>query len=205
MTGVDVKARFETYLDEVGSGYIDDTRLNYLFFKADTLIVTKCVDEYGLTNKITREMLPIILDTNPITPVSAAVDISATSSTVPNYYSLILVTVTAPYLSGTLTRVAKERPYDQYQSNYTAGTARYPRYSLKANTMVIEPSNATSVQVKYFRKAIQVDVTDNIVQVPYNDEYILELTSWVIDMAGFMGRDQFLMMASQIDKQRAKI
>lgn len=204
MTGVDIKGKWETYIDEVGSGYIDDTRLNDLFFKADNNLVTKAVDEYGLTNEITREMLPLILTTNLITPVAAVVDISPTSAVVPNYYSPILVQVTSPYLTYSLTKVAEERPYDQYKSNYTQGTARYPRYSLRANQMVIEPANATGVQITYFRKAILIDVTDNVTPVPYNDEYVLQLISWVIDLAGFMGRDQFLVMASQLDKQREK-
>lgn len=204
MTGVEVKAKYETYIDEVGSGFIDDTRLNNLFFKADNQIVTKCTNEYGLTKQITDEMLPLIFNTNPITPVASAIDISPTSVVVPNYYTLILTNITSPYFLGSITRVAKERPYDQFQSNYTAGTPRYPRYSLRAGQMVIEPANATSVQITYFRKAILIDVTDNIIQVPYNDEYILQLTAWVMDMAGWMGRDQFLTMTSQADKQRER-
>ena len=204
MTGVEVKAKYETYIDEVGSGYIDDTRLNDLFFKADNNIITKLVDEYGLTQRITRDMLPIILETAPITPIASTIDISATSVTVPNYYSLALLTVVSPYLNRTISKVAKERPFDQFQSNYTIGVARYPRYYFTANTITLEPANVISAQLVYFRKAILIDVTDNITQVPYNDEYVLQLISWVIDMAGFMGRDQFLMMASQVDKQREK-
>lgn len=204
MTGVEVKALFNTYLDEVGSGYIDDARLNNLFFKADNLLVKKCTDEYGLTQTITDEMLPLILNTNPITPVAQVIDISPTSAVVPFYYTPILTRITAPYLTYSLTNVAKERPYDQFTSNYTKGTARYPRYYLRAGQMVVEPANATSVLLTYFRTAILIDVADNTIQVPYNNEYVLELTSWVIDMAGFMGRDQFLMLASQTDKQRAR-
>ena len=200
MTGADVKAKFETYIDEVGSGYIDDTRLNTLFFKADNNLVTKAVNKYGLTNEITREMMPLILEANGLTPVASVIDISQTSVQVPNYYSIILVTITTPFMGAPLTVVADEKPFNEFTSNYATGTARYPKYWFTADSLNLEPSNITTADIVYFRKAIQIDVTDAVTPVPYNDEYLLNLISHVIDDAGFMGRDQFLMMASQIDR-----
>ncbi len=202
MTGTEVGNLLRTKLGEYGSGYFDDSRLNDFFFNSLTDIIDKKVEQFQKNGKITREMQPLITNLTGLVPISGNIDISQTSSDVPNYYTPIAVKVTSPYLSATLSKYAMERRYDQFIDDYTEGDARYPRYVITATTMRIEPANATLVDLDYFIKAVQIDVSDNAAQVPYNDKLIQLVIDNVINVIGFEERDDFNIAASNQMQQQ---
>jgi hypothetical protein len=202
MTGQEVGNLLLTKLGEFGSGYFDNSRLNDFFFNSLTNIIDKKVQLFQAGNKDTREIQSLITSLSGLTPASGQIDISQTSSQVPNYYELISVIVTSPYLSTSLTKQAMERRYDQFIDESSRGTARYPRYVVSSTTLKIEPSNATSVDLDYFIKAIPIDTSDNSAQVPYNDKLIQLIIDNVINVIGFEERDDFnIGAANQMQQQ----
>lgn len=192
MTGQEVGNLLRTKIGEFGSGYIDDLRLNDFFLNSITDITDKKVEEFQQTQKITREMQPLITGLTGLTPATGGIiDLSQTSTQVPNYYSPISVNVTSPYRGASISKWAEERRYDTFIDNYTEGDARYPRFYMAADIMTIEPSNATAVDLNYFVIPIPIDVSDNSAQVPYNDKLIFRIIDNVINVIGVEERDEF--------------
>lgn len=179
MTGAEFKDKLNIKLDEVGSGFFDDTRLNELINSARIKIIDKKIEQYGTTKKITREMQSIILTETGITPTNATIDISATSAVVPTFFSEIAVIVTSPFGEGTVTKEATILNPNEGTSPYNEGVARYPKYQIANDLMAIQPSNATSVDIQYFIAPFTIDVTDNSTEIPYNEK----LLNLIIDAA----------------------
>ncbi len=198
MTGADFKTKLLTKIGEFGLGYFNDSRLNSFIFNAVTDIIDKKVEEFQKTKKITREMQPLINVTSALTPINSQIDLSQSSVQVPLYYSLINLIVTSPYRGGSVTKVAEERRLDQFIDLLTEGIARYPRYWMQADIMNLEPSNATSVEISYFIKPIQIDVTNNVNVIPYNDKLIQLILDKTIEVIGFEERDSFSIQSSDI-------
>lgn len=196
MTGADVGNLLLTKLGEYGSGYFDNGRLNDFFFNSLTNVIDKKVEQFQKDGKISREMQPLITSLTGLTPTSGTIDISQSSTQVPDYYTPISVKVTSPYRGGSLSKWAMERRYDQFIDDFSEGDARYPRYIIASTVMRIEPSNATSVDLDYFIKAVPIDVSDNSAQVPYNDKVIQLVIDNVINVIGFEERDDFNIVAS---------
>jgi hypothetical protein len=73
---------------------------------------------------------------------------------------------------------------------------------MAADVMRIEPSDATLVDIDYFIKAIQIDVSDNVAQVPYNDKLIQLVIDNAINVIGFEERDDFNIAASNQMQQQ---
>ena len=193
MFGTDVKTRFDVYIDEIGSGYIDDPSMNILLSKAIINVYEKKVDEYGISGQNSRELEPFIASPAPITPISGTLDITATSPTLPNYYSLISLNLQSPYLLTTITRTAKISPYSQRNSNYVKGTARYPRYILNGGIISLEPANCIKANVVYFVLPQAIDVTDSTTVLLYNEKFIENIIDEAMILAGIKGRDTFIL------------
>jgi len=202
MTGAQIFDRWLIKLDELGSNYVDTTRGNSILADANINVVDKKIQEFQATNKITREMQPLINSTGTLTPSGAQIDISASSTTVPDYYQLITISITAPYRGSSLTNYAKERPYGQFQSAYTSGDARYPRYYLSNGLLTIEPSDATFCDITYFKKPIVIDVTDSSADIPYNDKLVEFLLDEAMIILGIAGRDQQIIQNSVMQEQK---
>ena len=198
MTGADFKTKLLTKIGEFGLGYFNDARLNSFIFNAVTDIIDRKVEEFQKTKKITREMQPLINVNVGVIPVNAQIDLSQASTQVPLYYSLINLRVTSPYRGTTINKIAEERRLDQFIDNLTEGIARYPRYWMQADTMNIEPSNATSVELSYFIKPIQIDVANAVAVIPYNDKLIQLILDKTIEVIGFEERDAFSIQSSDI-------
>lgn len=196
MTGADVKDKLLTKIGEYGLGYFDDTRLNSFLFNAVTDIVDRKVEQFQKTQKVTREMQPLITILNNITPVNGTVDISATSTAVPDYYQLVNIKVYSTYRGTEIGKYAQERRLDQKIDDYSAGDSRYPRYLMSEGIITVEPSNATKVDIDYFIKPFEIDVNDNSIQIPYNDKLIQLIIDKAIGIIGFEERDDFAMAAS---------
>jgi hypothetical protein len=202
MTGQDVGNLLTTKLGEFGSGYFDNARLNDFFFNSLTDIIDRKIQQFQRDGKVTREMRPLITTLTGIVPTNGLVDLSQSSTEVPNYYAVISVNVTSPYRTTTLSKQAMERRYDTLIDIYSEGDARYPRYLMAADVMRIEPSDATLVDIDYFIKAIQIDVSDNVAQVPYNDKLIQLVIDNAINVIGFEERDDFNIAASNQMQQQ---
>jgi len=106
--------------------------------------------------------------------------------------------VTSPYRGATINKIAEERRLDQFIDSLTEGIARYPRYWMQADTMNLEPSNATSIDITYFIKPIQIDVANAVSVIPYNDKLIQLILDKTIEVIGFEERDAFSIQSSDI-------
>jgi len=190
MTGVEFKNLVLTQWGEVGSGLTDNTRMNSYCLTASYNLLDKKIEEFQSTQKVTREIRQLIIKTGVLTPINATIDVSPTSSVVDQYYSFVDLLVTSPYNGSSLSNYAKERAYDQFQSGFTEGRARYPRYYFSGDVLTIEPSNATSCVLRYFKTPFTIDVTDNTNPIPYNGKYLQLLAQEVINVGSQPNRDQ---------------
>ena len=197
MTGADIRTELLTKLGEFGLGYFDNTRLNSFIFNAVTDIIDRKVEEYQKTQKVTREMQPVIIVLNNVTPTNGSLDVSATSTQVPNYYQIINLNVYSDFMGSTISKYAMERRLDQKIDDYSEGTARYPRYLISEGIISIEPSNAKRVDIDYFIKPIEIDVNDNSTEVPYNNKLIQLIIDKTIGIIGFEERDDFSILSSE--------
>jgi hypothetical protein len=191
-TGATIAEAIDTYMDEVGSGYIDPDSKNIILAKALIQAVDKKVEEFQGTLKVTREMQPLIVVSNPIAPSLGHIDVSQTSTSVPDYYSIISLFVTSPYLSRTLSKYAEERKFGEFVSNFTAGSPIYPRYYFTNGRLNIEPTTATSVVITYFKTPPIIDVNDAVTPVPFNEKLIQFIIDQFMEIAGVKGRDQWI-------------
>lgn len=202
MTGVDINEKLEQKIGEFGLGYFDSTRKNNFLFNAVVDIIDKKVQLFQKTNKITREVQPIINRIFDLVPVNSTIDVSPTSSVVGNYYELINMTVYSPYRGSTISKPAVERRLDQIVDSFTEGTARYPRYRMASGIVIIEPSDATKVDITYFIKPVYIDVENNTDQVPYNDKLIQLIIDATIQSMGMSQRDDFFIDRSIQNEQQ---
>lgn len=196
MTGQEFRQQFETRIDEVGSGFYDDTRLNNLIQSALLKIIDPKVEQYALTKKITREMDPIISMLSSIPVINGTVDVSATSVVVPTFYSEIEISVTSPYNNATLTKSATILNLNEKVSYYSAGKARIPKYFIAQGLINVQPVNATLIDIIYFIAPVYIDVADNSVQIPYNAKLIDLLIDMTIELASESSRDDYLEVKS---------
>lgn len=169
-TGADFKADFFIKWGEVGGGYVDDTSLNSFAKSALIKMIDPKVEQYGIDKKITREMQDIIDTKTGIVPVNGTVDISPTSTDIPLFYSEIEVKVTSPYLNTTITKVATVKNSNEGSSPYNGGIARHPKYQIATSILALEPADATFVDIQYFIRPIEVDVSDDTDIIPYNEK-----------------------------------
>lgn len=188
-TGADFKTDFLIKYGEVGTGYFDDTRLNSLIKNVTANVIDKKIQEFGNTKKITREIQAIILTVTGVAPTNATVDVSPTSTDVPNFNSEIAVTVTSPYLSRTITKSATIKNSNENSSPYNDGTARDPKYQIATDVMTIEPADATLVDIQYFIQAVEIDVADASTPIPYPPKLYTLLLNATVKEAAETDRD----------------
>ncbi len=202
MTGPEIYDKWLIKIGELGSDFVDTTRANSILSDANINVVDKRIQEYQSSSKITREMQPLIAFTAQITPSNATIDISPSSTVVPQYYQLITISVTAPFRGVNTENFAKERLFDQFQSGYTEGDARYPRYFLTNGLLTVEPSNAASCKIYYFTKPLVIDVTDTVTDIPYNDKLIQYLLDEATIILGIADRDTEIIKNSVMQEQK---
>lgn len=202
MTGLGIGALLDNYIDELGSGFIDSSSKNQIFLKANYNVIEKKIQLFQANNKITTELQPLITKTAALTPINATLDLSPTSVTVPNYYYFIDLAVTSPFRGVNVTNYAKERQYSQFQSTYTEGDARYPRYYLSNGILTIEPADAVSAVLTYFITPQTIDVTDNSTEMLYNDKLIQLIIDEAMIIAGIKGRDQIIVQNETMMEQK---
>lgn len=202
MTGFGFKQLVQTLWGEVGSGFTDNTRFNNYILTASFNTLDMKIEEFQTTQKVTREIRQLITITGAITPTNGTIDVSPTSSVVDQYYSFASLYVTSPYNGSSLSNYAKERPYDQFQSDLTDGVARYPRYFFSGDILNLLPANATSCILTYFKIPFVIDVTDNINQIPYNGKLLQLLAQETINVASEPNRDQQMNQRSLQSEQK---
>ena len=188
MTGLGFKNSLLIKLAEIGTGFIPDVKMTDIVNTANINIIDKKIQEFQLNSKITRELEPLIATTVTLTPVSSTIDISHTSVQVPNYYAFGRMKVSSPFLGQNISKYAKERKMMQ-NNVYSQGTARYPKYYITAGIINIEPANVISCVVTYFTTPFVIDITNNIIDIPYNQKLIQLLFSECMIMFGVDSRD----------------
>lgn len=201
MTGVGFFNSLKIKLAEVGSGFLPNAIAQDIVNTANINIAEKKIQEYQLTNKITREVQPLISTSAVLTPINATIDLSATSVVVPQYYQLINLYITSPFMGSTFSAYAKERQSLQWQNTLTEGTAMYPKYKMSAGILTIEPANAISCIVTYFTTPIPIDITDNSTQIAYNPKLLQLLLYECMTQAGVDTRDLTTIQLGQTQEQ----
>lgn len=101
-------------------------------------------------------------------------------------------------MGGSITKFSEERKFGQFVSSFTAGNARYPRHYFTNGIINIEPADATSVVVTYFRTPVTIDVTDASTELPYNDKLIDYILTVLIKNAGLESRDQWSVQTADV-------
>ena len=74
-SGQDIKARFYTFWDTMQSGTFSNTKLNYIFEKAQTQYLYNIMDSYGLNLAVQEESTVYLVDFTDI-PTNNTLDVS---------------------------------------------------------------------------------------------------------------------------------
>lgn len=202
MTGLDIQNLFNTYIDEIGTEFYDTVTLNNILLKASYNIIDKKIELFQSNNKITREVQSLITFTTVLAPVNATIDVSPTSTDVPEFYSITNALVTSPYRGASISKYSKERPYAQFQSDYTEGDARNPRYYFSNGLMTVEPADATGVKITYFKLPQTIDVENDTDEILYNDKILNLIIDEAMIIAGIKGRDQGIVQNESMMEQK---
>lgn len=200
MTGAAIFESFLVDIQELFTGYVDPGRGNIILNEASFNVIDGKIQGFQSSNKITGELEPLIVKTTALVPSSGFINISNTSTTVPDFYSYIMMSVTSSYRGTSITRIAKERKYNEFNSNYSEGDARYPRYYISSGKLNVEPSDATSVTLTYFRTPFTINVEDTTTDIPYNKKLIDLIKYEAMVIMGIANRDPAIIQGGQLQK-----
>ena len=199
MTGEDLKNKFNTAYDEDYSGYFSDTQLQRICDTSLNNLYERKLEEYAADDKITDEIMPFT-STVSVTPTAGnIVDISPTSSVVPNYKKLINARATYQVNTNIYRKQARElKMLEKY--NFYAGDVRYPRYEKNDNQLIIHPTtvSCTNVLLDYITLPTPIDITDNVNDLPYTNKFLEAL---VVEMKIEASRVNREVEALQINNQ----
>lgn len=200
MTGLEFANSLKIKLAEVGTGFMPTPILQDIVDTANINIVDRKIEEYQVTNKITREIQILITNTGIITPINATVDVSFASTVAPDYYNFGNLLVTSPFMGSTVSEYASEKKMSQFKSPYASGVARYPTYNFASSLLIIEPADVMSCVLTYFTNPLTIDVTNNTNQIQYNKKLIQLLISECMVQAGVDNRDPAAVELGQMEK-----
>jgi hypothetical protein len=172
MTGAEFKLKFETLIDELYSGYWDAADINRFAQTAVNRVTTDILKDFETNNIDTARLLPLLNNLTVASPVSNVIDISRTSTEVPNCKQVLLITPV--FASDSATVRTTRQLYGDIGAIYSTGTVRYPKYILSSGSIDIYPKTpaVSSCRVYFVREPFYVDVADAATVIPYNDEMI---------------------------------
>jgi len=172
MTGVDVDLIFETQIDELYSGYWDDTDKNVFFATAVNVVTTDIVKRFQSNQLDTSRILPLILNVDVNSPAGNNIQISQGAPEI-NPCKMILM-VEPTFDSPRRTVHTSEVSYSDFGGIYSTGSVRYPKYIFANGYIDIYPKSPaiTTCKVWFIREPVYINVSDNADVIPYNDEMI---------------------------------
>jgi hypothetical protein len=190
-TGADISLQFDTQYDEIQSGYFSAAQKQRLFDTALTNVYQMDVDNFQATAKVTDELLAHI-KTVTVTPgVNNSVDISPTSSVVPDYKLLtnaeVQFTVDTVVTRARASQVKSGAKYGQYG----IGTTRNPKYEKVNDTLRLHPlsAEATEAVIDYITTPTPVTLTNALIEVPYTSKFIQNVVEEMLVQAAKANRE----------------
>lgn len=190
----EIKSRFLTLVDEFQAIYWSNTRLNNLFWNAQTVVYEDLMDEYQRTNSITEDLLPIVQN-EVITPASNNINVD--TELAQPYERLIIIKPTFTVSGTTYSYYAEPLLAEEKNSVYAQGTVRYPRYEQLTNSssekiirlMPLTPT-AASVDITYFKQPVTIDFASPATDIPYTDKVIEEIITKALQIGASLTREQ---------------
>ena len=163
-----IKAKFKVYSDEM-SFNLKNSQLNEIIGKANLAYFESLASKWGVDAKNQIEIAPIVKTINLANPSSNEIPYSS----MPNYDRIGFVRPTYVENGVTYSFPAKPLPENLKYSPFSNGTVRYPRYWLKDDALVLEPSNTpTAFFATYLREPYTIDFTIADYDVPITDENV---------------------------------
>lgn len=174
MTGADVDSLFGTAYDEAYSGYFSDTQKQRILNVSLNNLYERKLEEYAADDKITDELLPFTKSVSVTPTAGNVVDISATSTAVPNYKKLVNARATYEVNTNRYIKRAQELKQINKYNYYGSGDVRYPMYEKIDDTLVIHPVTVacTNVDLDYITLPQPIDITDNTTTLLYTNKFI---------------------------------
>jgi hypothetical protein len=170
MTGADVKLRFETQIDDIYTDYFSNSQINRFFQTAANTVTNDLLKDFE-SNRIDYARLLPLINRVVATPTSNTIDIAQDSTDVPSCKQVVFIEPS--FGTSTVVR-ATPLSLKDFGAIYSAGSVRYPKYTMINGSLLIYPSTTTctSCVVWYIRNPFYIDVADNSALIPYNDEMV---------------------------------
>jgi len=188
-SGQDIKTRFYTFWDTMQSGTFSNSKLNNIFEKAQTQYLYNIMDSYGLNLAVEEESTVYLVDFTD-TPTNNALDISETSTGMPNFERLI--SIAFKFVKGGVTYYEYARELkNEEKISPLKGNIRYPKYDYTNDSIRIYPSNETCTEAKgmYFRTIFTIDVTSSTQDLPFTDKNVQGIINNALNLAAQITRE----------------
>jgi len=170
----EIKKKFKTLCDDAYFGAIPDRKSNDIFASASNNYFENLMNKYQITSAVTSELQPLIVQ-QTIVPTNGEIEIED----IVEYKRLLAIQTTV----GGKTNYAKEIMTEELGSVYAQGTAKYPRYMMIANKILVMPEDCTSAKLTYFRKPYVIDFTDPNADIPYTEVTVERLITEALSVA----------------------
>lgn len=192
ITGQAFKTRLLKELNEYQSGYYDDDRLQPAVDEATSDVFEKCIAQFERDSIITNDLQPFVIPLDIVPGAGNIIDISPTSSDVPNYRVFqsgkTTFTVSGQVITGQLTPLKQAN----FGAFFGQGTYDYPKYQIMEGQFFITPASpiCTTVAFRYVRTYVQIDLTDNTDPIPYTESMIQKIILITTNRLLFESRDR---------------
>jgi hypothetical protein len=188
-SGQEIKDRFFTFWDTLQSGTFSNTKLNYIFEKAQTQYLYNIMDGYGLNLAVENEATTYLINFTAV-PTSNALNVAEGSVVMPNFERLIAMAL--KFVKGGVTYYEYSRELkDEEKISPLKGNVRYPKYDYTNTTIRIYPENETCLEAKglYFREIFTIDVTSVVENLPLTDKNVQGIINNALNLAAQMTRE----------------
>lgn len=174
MTGLEFNTLFGIKWDEQYSDFIDNTRRAYFCDMAVNFRYRRSLRQYEETDEISNELLGFVRTVTAIPSAGNIIDISRTSTDVPNYKKLTDLLVT--YVVGPTTYRNRATPMKKNEKYtfYGSGNLVFPVYEYGNYQLIVHPTGivCTSADVDYITLPEYIDLTDNTTQLNYREDWL---------------------------------
>lgn len=171
MTGLGLQNVLFALFDEMMNGEIPPSRLNDQLLVSVNEYFKPMMKAYGLNTELNAELEPLMLTFSQATPINNIV----TKASLTNYNQLISIDASFAVNGVTYTRTCNPLPPNSITNSMSDGTYLFPRYDIVGDNIIILPTLTPCALAsgKYFRTLFVIDVEDDVVQIPYNQNSIL--------------------------------
>lgn len=143
ITAATIKRRFVQAYDSF-SFNLSANQMDDLFQRSTLFYFTKLLKEYGITGQNVEELGTLITSFDFV-PASSSLDISSTSTELPDFFGMILLQPT--YATSSFSYPCKlANPANNY-SPWSSGSVLYPQYNIVGDTIVVDPATVTPTRV----------------------------------------------------------